>query len=87
MERVTDETDLLIIGGGPAGMSAAIRAKQIANELGKVKNTHIFSSLNLITKYGIVDVFHYRSLVLPLLKNPLRLAVIFYPVLLSILSP
>lgn len=36
MERVSDETDLLIIGGGPAGMSAAIRAKQIANEMGKV---------------------------------------------------
>lgn len=36
MERVSDETDLLIIGGGPAGMSAAIRAKQLANKLGKV---------------------------------------------------
>lgn len=37
MERASDETDLLIVGGGPAGMSAAIRAKQIANELGKVR--------------------------------------------------
>lgn len=36
MERTSDETDLLIIGGGPAGMSAAIHAKQIANQLGKV---------------------------------------------------
>lgn len=35
MERDTDETDLLIVGGGPAGMSAAIRAKQLANEQGK----------------------------------------------------
>uniref|UniRef100_A0A6M2DR99 Electron transfer flavoprotein-ubiquinone oxidoreductase n=1 Tax=Xenopsylla cheopis TaxID=163159 RepID=A0A6M2DR99_XENCH len=35
MERFGDETDLLIIGGGPAGMAAAIRAKQIANEKGK----------------------------------------------------
>lgn len=35
MERVSDETDLLIVGGGPAGMSAAIRAKQLANEQGK----------------------------------------------------
>ena len=36
MERAADETDLLIIGGGPAGLSAAIRAKQVAAELGKV---------------------------------------------------
>ncbi|XP_063705078.1 electron transfer flavoprotein-ubiquinone oxidoreductase, mitochondrial [Culicoides brevitarsis] len=35
MEREADETDLLIIGGGPAGLSAAIRAKQLANEKGQ----------------------------------------------------
>lgn len=35
MERFEDETDLLIIGGGPAGISAAIRAKQIAEQEGK----------------------------------------------------
>ncbi|XP_022901839.2 electron transfer flavoprotein-ubiquinone oxidoreductase, mitochondrial [Onthophagus taurus] len=34
-ERFEDETDLLIIGGGPAGMSAAIRAKQLAEKEGK----------------------------------------------------
>lgn len=35
MERFADETDILIIGGGPAGMSAAIRAKQLAEKEGK----------------------------------------------------
>lgn len=35
MERFTDETDILIVGGGPAGMSAAIRAKQLAEKDGK----------------------------------------------------
>lgn len=35
MERVSDETDVVIVGGGPAGMSAAIRLKQLANEKGK----------------------------------------------------
>ncbi|KAJ8720724.1 hypothetical protein PYW08_006189 [Mythimna loreyi] len=34
MERVAEETDILIIGGGPAGMAAAIRARQIAEEKG-----------------------------------------------------
>lgn len=36
MERVVDETDILIIGGGPAGLSAAIRAKQLSAEKGQV---------------------------------------------------
>ena len=34
MERVSDETDVVIIGGGPAGLSAAIRLKQLAAESG-----------------------------------------------------
>lgn len=36
MERVAEETDILIVGGGPAGMAAAIRARQIAEEKGVV---------------------------------------------------
>lgn len=35
MERFADETDILIVGGGPAGMSAAIRIKQLAEKDGK----------------------------------------------------
>lgn len=35
MERFVDEADVVIVGGGPAGMSAAIRLKQLANENGK----------------------------------------------------
>ena len=35
MERYVDEADVLIVGGGPAGMSAAIRLKQLAEQNGK----------------------------------------------------
>ncbi|KAI1329454.1 hypothetical protein F5Y16DRAFT_366044 [Xylariaceae sp. FL0255] len=34
IERESDEVDVCIVGGGPAGLSAAIRLKQLANESG-----------------------------------------------------
>lgn len=35
VERVSDEVDVCIVGGGPAGISAAIRLKQLEQEKGK----------------------------------------------------
>ncbi|KAF1983718.1 hypothetical protein K402DRAFT_423580 [Aulographum hederae CBS 113979] len=34
IDREADEVDVCIVGGGPAGLSAAIRLKQLANEAG-----------------------------------------------------
>lgn len=33
--RDSDETDVLIVGGGPSGLSAAIKIKQLAQETGQ----------------------------------------------------
>lgn len=35
LERVEDQVDVCIVGGGPAGLSAAIRLKQLEKEKGK----------------------------------------------------
>ena len=35
MSRDADEADVVIVGGGPAGLSAACRLKQLAYEAGK----------------------------------------------------
>ena len=35
VERASDEVDVCIVGGGPAGISAAIRLKQLEQEKGR----------------------------------------------------
>ena len=35
MERVSDQTDVMIVGGGPAGLSAAIKLKQLSKQNNK----------------------------------------------------
>jgi electron-transferring-flavoprotein dehydrogenase len=35
VERASDQVDVCIVGGGPAGLSAAIRIMQLAKEQGK----------------------------------------------------
>lgn len=35
MERFSDEMDVVVVGGGPGGLSTACRLKQLANEEGR----------------------------------------------------
>ena len=48
MDRFADETDLLIIGGGPAGLAAAIRFRQLCNEHGLEHRVTVLEKAPLI---------------------------------------
>ena len=65
VERAEDEVDVCIVGGGPAGLSAAIRLKQLeqekgreirvvvlekGSEIGKCKAMHVIGQFNNLTR-------------------------------------
>ncbi|EFP81835.2 electron-transferring-flavoprotein dehydrogenase [Puccinia graminis f. sp. tritici CRL 75-36-700-3] len=41
LERVSDEVDVCIVGGGPSGLSAAIKLRQLAIEAGKAEEFRV----------------------------------------------
>lgn len=47
-ERMVIDTDVIIVGAGPAGLSAAIRLKQLANAEGKEINVIVIEKASQI---------------------------------------
>ena len=56
MERFADETDVLIVGGGPAGMTTAIKLKQLAAE------NDMDLKVTIVEKASEIGIRHVLSL-------------------------
>lgn len=65
MERVADEVDVCIVGGGPAGMSAACRLMQLAKEKDMELRVCLLEKAaevgrsRSIFSYGFHTILHY----------------------------
>lgn len=60
MERVADETDVLIVGGGPAGLTTAIKLKQLAAETGTELRVTLVEKASEMGNLQTHDTFHLQ---------------------------
>ena len=60
MERVADETDVLIVGGGPAGLTTAIKLKQLAAETGTELRVTLVEKASEMGKLQTHGSFHFQ---------------------------
>jgi len=71
MDRDSDEADVVIVGGGPAGLSAACRLKQLADASGKEMRICLVEKASELGLYIIIFTKLQQSIniIMPIIYN------------------